>query len=142
MHVCISRLAERISNAVSLEARNNQVIELSEILATIVWSTGLPSYRPPPLLRRFVSVSVPIYLSPADGPVRPSCNLDVGGLNGNFMRHAVPRGARSTFAPSPMAPSVAQLLFFASYSRGFSRKSERRYTCVFVLALRRRRSRR
>lgn len=40
--VCISRLAKHVSNPVSLEARNNQVIELSEILATIVWSLGLP----------------------------------------------------------------------------------------------------
>lgn len=67
--VCISRLAKHVSNPVSLEARNNQVIELSEILATIVWSPGLPfmqacpSVSPlPHSIRRFVSVPIP-YLS-------------------------------------------------------------------------------
>lgn len=42
MHVCISRLTKHVSNPVSLAARNNQVIELSEILATIVWFPGTP----------------------------------------------------------------------------------------------------
>lgn len=93
MHVCISRLAKHVSNPVSLEARNNQVIELSEILATIVWSPGLPSCRPVPVcpsppLRCFVSVPVPIYRQSLT-MLRPSCNFDVRSLNGNFMRHAL-----------------------------------------------------
>lgn len=43
IHVCISHLMKHVSNLVSLGARNNQVIELSEILATIVITGTLSS---------------------------------------------------------------------------------------------------
>lgn len=74
MHVCISRLAKHVSNPVSLEARNNQVIELSEILATIVWCPGSPFMQacpsiPAPPLRRF-----PPYLS-IDSRLRDSPSI-------------------------------------------------------------------